>query len=86
MYYSKEEYKSLSSDQRASLYKKIQSRVHKPVEKKIKPKGGGATYDLVNQVSALVAVMKAAPEAPGSATPSTNSKNPALTRPIILRE
>ena len=43
VYYSKEEYTALSSDQRAALYKKIQARVHKPAEKKIMHKGGGAT-------------------------------------------
>ena len=30
VYYSKEEYKELSSDQRAAIYKKRQSRGHKP--------------------------------------------------------
>ena len=43
VYYSKEEYTALSYDQRAALYKKIQARVHKPAEKKIMHKGGGAT-------------------------------------------
>ena len=86
MYYSKEEYKGLYYDQRAALYKKIKARGHKPAEKKVRSKGGDATDKLVNQVSALVDVMKSAPEAPGTATPSTNSNNPALTRQRILCE
>ena len=49
-------------------------------------KRGSATDEMVKQVSALVGVMKSAPEAPGIATPSTNSKNPALARQKILRE
>ena len=53
-----EEYKALSSDQREALYKKRQARGHKPAEKKVRSKGGGATDDLVKQLSALVAVMK----------------------------
>ena len=86
VYYSKEEYKSLSSDQIAALYKKIQARGHKPVEKKVRSKGGGSKEDLVKQVSAMVDVIKSAPEAPVTATPKTNSKNPALTRQRILCE
>ena len=35
VYYSKEEYKALSSDQIAALYKKRQARVHKPAENKV---------------------------------------------------
>ena len=80
MYYSKEEYKALYSDQRAALYKKRKVMEHKPAEKKVRSKGGGTTDELVKQVSTLVAVMKSAPEALGTATPSNNSKNPALTR------
>ena len=86
MYYSKEEYKELSSGQIAALYKKRQARGHKPVENKVGSKCSGATDELVKQVSALVDVMKSVPEAPGTATPSTNSKNPALTMQRILRE
>ena len=84
-YYSKEEYKALSSDQRSELYNKWQARGHKPEEKKVKFKEGGATDDLVKQVSAMVAVMTSVPESPGTDPPTTNSKNPALTRQIILR-
>ena len=40
----------------------------------------------MKQVSELVAVMKSAPEAHRIDTSSTNSKNPALTRQIILCE
>ena len=69
MYYSKEEYKGLFSDQRAALYKKRQDRGHNPAENKVSSKEGGATDDLVKQVSALVAVMKSSPEEPGTATP-----------------
>ena len=58
MYYSKEGYKALSYDQRASIYKKIQDRVHNPVEEKVRSKGGGSTDELVKQVSALVDIMK----------------------------
>ena len=47
-------------------------------------KGGGATYEMVKQVTTMVAVMKSAPEAPGTATPKTKSKTPELTRQIIL--
>ena len=86
VYYSKEEYKALYSDHRAALYKKKQSRGHKPADKKVRSKWGGGIYELENQVSALLAFMKSAPESPGTATPSTNSKNTALTRQIILRE
>ena len=86
VYYSKEEYKALYSDQRSELYKKRQARGHKPAEKKFRSKGGGATYDPVKQVSPLVAVMKSAPEAPGTATPTTNSKNDALKRQTVFRE
>ena len=70
MYYYKEEYRELYSDQRSALYKKRQARRHKPVEKKVKYTGVDETDDLVKQVSALVAVMKSAPEAPGTATPT----------------
>ena len=80
VYYSKEEYKALSSDPRASLYKKRQARGHKPTENKVMSKGGDASDDMVNQVSALVSVMKSAPEAPGTANPPINSKNHALTK------
>ena len=73
MYYSKEEYKALSSDQRAAIYEKRQARRYKPAHKKVRSKGGGATDDLVKQVSTLVAVMKSAPEAPGNVTLKTNS-------------
>ena len=86
VYYFKEEYKALSSDQRASLYKKRQARVHNPAENKVRSKKGGATDELAKQLSALVAVMKSSPEAPGTDTPTTNSKKPALTRKIILRK
>ena len=43
--------------------------------------------ELVKQVSALVAVMTtdSAPKAPGTAPPTTNANNPALTRQGILR-
>ena len=44
MYYSKEEYKTLSPDQILALYKKRQVRGHKPTKNKVKFKGGGATY------------------------------------------
>ena len=67
VYYSKEEYKALSSNQRSELYKKSQARVHKPAEKEVSSKGGGATYELVKQVSALVVVMTSVPESPGTA-------------------
>ena len=86
VYYSKEEYKALSSDQRAALYKKRQARGHKPAEKKAGSKGVGATNELVKQVSALVAVMTSETEAPRIAPPTTTSKKSALTRPIIIRE
>ena len=55
---------------------------NKPAEKNV----SGATDDLVKQVSALVVVMESAPEAPVTATPSTNSKNTSLKRQRILRE
>ena len=55
---------------------------NKPAEKNV----SGATDDLVKQVSALVVVMVSAPEAPVTATPSTNSKNtfrfPLVALPI----
>ena len=51
MYYSKEEYMALYSEQREALYKKRQARGHNPAEKKVKSKGGGATDELVKQVS-----------------------------------
>ena len=86
MYCTKEEYKALFSDQRAALYKNRQDRGHKPAEKKVRSKGGGATDDLMKQVYALVAAMKSAPEAPGTSTPSTNSKKSALTRQRIIRD
>ena len=86
MYYSKDEYKALSFDHREALYKKIQDRVYKPAEKKVGSKRSGATDKPVKQVYALVAVMKPEKEAPGTATSSTNSKNPALTRQIIICE
>ena len=86
MYYFREEYNALFSDQRVELYKKRQARLHNPAEKKVSSKGGGATDELVKQVSALVAIMTSAPEAPGTATLTTNSKNPALTRQRILCE
>ena len=86
VYYSKEGYEALYSEQREALYKKSQARGHKPAEKKVRSKGGGVREYLVKQVSALVAVMQSAPEAPGSATPTTNSKNPTLTRQRIIRE
>ena len=86
MYYFKEEYQALSSDQGAALYKKRQARGHNPAEYKVRSKGGGATDELVKHVSAMVSVMKSAPEAPVTATPTTNSKNPALTTQIILHE
>ena len=86
MYYSMEEYKALSPDQKAALYKKRQARGHKPVEKKVKFKGGSATDELVKQVSALVAVMTtdSAQKAPGTAPPTTNANNPALKRQGII--
>ena len=62
MYYSKEEYKALSSDQRAALYKKRQARGHKPADNKVRSKEGGATEELVKQVSKLVSIMKSSPE------------------------
>ena len=74
MYYSKEEYKGLSSDQRAELFNKKEVRVHRPAENKVRYLGGGATDEMVKQVSTLVAVMKSAPEAAGIYNPSTNSK------------
>ena len=86
MYYSKEEYKALSYNQRAELHKKRKYRSHKPAEKKVRSKRGGAIEDMAKQVYALVYVMKSASEAPGTATSSTNSKNSALTRHIIPRE
>ena len=58
------------------------SKGNKPAEKNVI----GATDDLVKQVSALVVVMESAPEAPVTATPSTNSKNTSLKRQRILRE
>ena len=58
MYYYNEEQKAIYSDQRAELYNKRQARGHKPEEKKVRSKWGGATYELVKQVSTLVAVMK----------------------------
>ena len=61
VYYSKEGYKELSSDQKEALYKKRKARGHKPAYKKVSPKGGGATDDLVKKVPALVDVMKSAP-------------------------
>ena len=79
-HYSKEEYKVLSSEQRPEIYNDRQARGNKPVEKKVRSKEGDATDNLVKQISALVAVMKSAPEAPGTDTRSTNSKTPALTR------
>ena len=39
---------------------------------------------MVNQVSTLVAVMKSAQKTPGTAPPTTKSKNHALTRQIII--
>ena len=42
MYYSKEEYMKICTDQRAALYKKRQARGHKPAEKRVKSKAGGA--------------------------------------------
>ena len=69
IYYPKEEYKALYSDQRAEIYKKRQARRHNPAEKKVRSKGGYETEELKNQVSALVDVMKSAPEAPGTAPP-----------------
>ena len=86
MYYSKRGYKALYSEHIAALYKKRQARLHKPAEKKVSSKGSGATDELVKQVSALVAVIKSAPEAPGTATPSTSSKNTALISQRILCE
>ena len=41
VYYYKEEYKAISSDLRAALYKKRQARGHNPAKKRIRPKGGG---------------------------------------------
>ena len=76
--YFKEEYKALYSDRREALYKNRQSRVNNPADKKFSSKGGDATDKLVNQVSTLVAVMKSAPEAPGTNTPSKNCKIPAF--------
>ena len=58
VYYSKEEYKALSSNHRESHYKKRQARKHIPTEKKVRFKGGGAKIKLVKQVSTLVYVMK----------------------------
>ena len=81
-----EEYKAFYSDQRAALYKKRQVRGQKSSEKKFRPKRVGSTDEVVNQVSALVAVMKSEPEARGTATPSTNIKNPALKMQRILHE
>ena len=86
VYYYKQEYKALSSDQISAFYKKMQVMVHKPAEKKVRSKGGYETEELKNQVSALVDVMKSAPEAPGTAPPTTNSKHPALTRQRIICE
>ena len=40
MYYSKEEYKAIYSDQREEPYKKRQDRGHKPAEKNVSYKGG----------------------------------------------
>ena len=87
MYYSKEEYKALYPDQRSEIYKKIQARGHKPVEKKVTFKGGGATDKPAKKVFEVVAVMTnySAPETPGTEPPTTNSNNPALKMQIILR-
>ena len=86
VYYSKDEYKALYSNQGALLYKKRQARGAKPAEKNVRSKGGGATDYLVKQVSTLVAVMTSAPEAPVTAPVTTNSNNPALTRQRIFCE
>ena len=86
VYYSKEEYSALSSDQRELIYKKTQAKRHKPTEKKVKYKGGGTTDDMVKQVSALVSIITSASETPGTAPPTTISKNPALKRHRILCE
>ena len=75
MYYYKEEYKALYSDQRTAIYNTRHFRGHKPSENKVRSKWGGAIDEPVNQVSALVNVMKSAPESPVTATPSTNIKN-----------
>ena len=60
MYYSREEYKALYSDQRAALYKERQDRGHNPADKKVRYKVGGATDDLMKHLSALVSVMTSA--------------------------
>ena len=86
VYYSKKEYKAHSSDRIAALYKKRQAMVHNPAEKKVSSKRGGATENLVKQVSALVYVMTSALDPTGISPPTTNSKNPSLTRQRILRE
>ena len=85
VYYSKEEYKALSSDQITALYKKRQVRGHKPEEKKVNFKGGGPADELLKQVSVLLAVMTSAPETPVTDPPTTNSNNTTLTGQIIFR-
>ena len=63
----------LLTDQRAAIYKKRQARGHNHVDNKVRSKGGGATYKMAKKVSALIDVMKSAPEALVTSTPSTNS-------------
>ena len=50
MYYYKEEYKALYSDQRSEIYKKRRTRRHKPADNKVRSKGGDGTDDIVKQV------------------------------------
>ena len=63
VYYYKQEYKALSSDQISAFYKKIQVMLYKSAEKKVRSKGSGATDELVKQISGLVDVMTSAAEA-----------------------
>ena len=86
VYYYKQEYKALSSDQISAFYKKMQVMVHKPAEKKVMSKGGGATEELMKQISGLVDVMTSALEAQITDPPIINRKNRAFTRQRTLRK